>query len=117
MPRRLADQMNATSGTFDDDESEFDATGLTRAASKLVRPPGVAEADVRLECRVSNTLEIGDGGPMSCTVVFGEVVMLHAADRVLDGGRISPALLDAIGRLGGTRYATTRDVFELDRPE
>ena len=33
------------------------------------------------------------------------------------GPRIDPAELDALGRLAGTDYATTRDRFRLDRPD
>ncbi len=82
-----------------------------------VKPPRVAAADVHLECRVSHHLDLGDGGPMSVTLVFGEVVLMHIADRVLDDqGQIDAEMLDAIGRLGGADYCTTRDRFDLTRP-
>jgi hypothetical protein len=42
---------------------------------------------------------------------------MHVNEAVLnpDGG-IDPHLLDTVGRLGGSTYATTRDRFDLDRP-
>ncbi len=114
--RKLAEAMNQTSATLGRDESEFDHAGLTREPAKRVAAPRVAEADVHLECRVSHTLDLGDGGPMSTTLVFGEVVLLHARDAVTNGdGVVDTAKLDAIGRLGGSSYATTRDRFEIDR--
>jgi flavin reductase (DIM6/NTAB) family NADH-FMN oxidoreductase RutF len=117
VPHRLAAAMNHSAGSHDEAESEFDAAGLERAASVRVKPPRVAAADVHLECRVSHHLDLGDGGPMSVTLVFGEVVLMHIADRVLDDqGQIDAEMLDAIGRLGGADYCTTRDRFDLTRP-
>jgi len=53
---------------------------------------------------------------MENVVVFGEVVAFHIADDVLDGTRINADVLDAIGRLAGNDYSTTRDRFSLERP-
>ena len=107
----LAEKMNATSGSFDADASEFDIVGLTRRASAVVRPPGVAEAKARLECRVVHHFDLP-----SATVVFGEIVALFADDSIFTGDAIDPAKLDAVGRLGGLDYCRTRDRFSLDRP-
>ena len=107
----LAKKMNATSGTFDADASEFDAAGLTRCESIAVRPPGVAEARARLECRVVHHFDVGNA-----TAVVGEVVALFADDGVLSGDAIDPAKLDAVGRMGGPDYCRTRDRFSLGRP-
>jgi hypothetical protein len=43
---------------------------------------------------------------------------MHVADEVLDAhGQIDPAKLDTIGRMGGNFYSTTRQRFELPRPD
>ncbi|MEM1013033.1 MAG: flavin reductase family protein [Planctomycetota bacterium] len=116
VPHRLGEQMGASSATLARDQSEFDLAGLTREPSGKVKPPRVAEADVHLECRMSHTLDLGDGGPMSTTLVFGEVVLMHVRENVLDGdGNVDAGRLDAIGRLGGSSYATTRDRFDMGR--
>lgn len=107
--------MNASSAELDRGESEFEFAGLTPAPSTDVAPPRVAEAKASLECRVTHIIEIGEPPTMNA-VVFGEVVRFHVADDVLDGTRIDFDALDAIGRLAGNGYATTRDRFELRRP-
>ena len=118
VPRRLAERMNETSRSLGRGESEFGAAGLTVAESVRVKAPRVAEADVAFECAVHDAIEVGDGGPMSTTLVLGRVLLMHAADGVLgEDGQIDPAKLDAVGRLGGESYCTTRDRFDLPRPE
>ena len=96
----VAERMNATSGAFDRGRSEFEVTGLMPAASARVRPPRVAEARASLECVVSQIVPLGEG-PMSAQIVFGRIVLMHAAEGVLTGGQIDSAKLDAVGRLGG----------------
>ncbi len=114
---KLGERMNATSGTFDEDVSEFDAVGLTRGACEVVGVPRVAEADVSLECRVSKSFDLGDGGPMSVTLVFGEIVRMHVSDAILgDDGRADPDKLDALGRMGGSVYTRTQDRLDYERP-
>ena len=113
--RELAEAMNNTSGSFASGTSEFDAVGVGRADSERVSPPGVAASLARMECRVIHHFDIGTG-PRSATVVVGEVVLLHAADAAVTDGRFDAAALDAVGRLGGSEYATTHDRFSLERP-
>ena len=112
----LAAQVNLSSRELPEGESEVDLTGLTLLPSVKVRPPRLAESPVHLECVVRQILPIGDG-PGAANLVIGEVVVLHAADAVLDGrGRIDPHKLHAIGRLGGDYYCRTTDLFEMKRP-
>jgi flavin reductase (DIM6/NTAB) family NADH-FMN oxidoreductase RutF len=114
----LAAAMNATAGEYPPEVSEFEIAGLTPIPGTVVSAPMVAEAPIRLECRVSRTIDIGrDGAEPSNTVVFGEVVALHVAERVLDGTRIRPDELRAVGRMAGSGYTTTVDgFFEMVRP-
>ena len=103
--------MNLTAANFPPGEDEFAWAGLEPAPSKLVAPPRVARARAALECRVHSEITIGDG-----TMVFGAVVSFAVAGELLDEGAADPPRLDAVGRLGGTGYAGTREVFHLDRP-
>lgn len=109
---RLAEQMNLTSGEYDADVSEFDAAKIVSLASHLVTPPRVAEAPVSFECKLHQLVELGG----SC-LVLSRIVCIHIDDRVLNNGQIDPALLDAVGRLGGELYTTTRDRFAMARPK
>jgi len=111
----LSAAMNATSATVDPSVSEFGLAGLSAHRFGHVEAPGVAEASAIMECRVVDEKKFGEA-PMENVVVFGEVVAFHIADDVLDGTRINADVLDAIGRLAGNDYSTTRDRFSLERP-
>jgi flavin reductase (DIM6/NTAB) family NADH-FMN oxidoreductase RutF len=111
----LTGAMNRTAATLPAGESEFAAAGLTPASSEVVAAPRVAEARASFECRVVHIVELGEQ-PAINTVVFGEVACFHVDDEVLDGTRIRHEVLDAVGRMTGEEYVTTRDRFELTRP-
>jgi flavin reductase (DIM6/NTAB) family NADH-FMN oxidoreductase RutF len=111
----LSVAMNETSAEVPPDVDEFERAGLTVEELGGVDAPAVAEAKAVLECRVVNELRFGEGDPYH-VVVFGEVVAFHVDDGVLDGTRVDPAALDALGRLAGMGYSTTRDRLTLDRP-
>jgi flavin reductase (DIM6/NTAB) family NADH-FMN oxidoreductase RutF len=108
----LADAMNKSSGTFAPDEDEFVIAGLTPVMGTVVDAPMVGEAPANLECRVIEVIDIG----VETRMVLGEVVMIHVRDDALDGTRVDPEVIRAIGRLSGVSYVTTRDRFELKRP-
>ena len=114
----LAKAMNVTSGGYPADVDEFEVAGLTAVAGTRIAAPMVAEASARLECRVSRTIDIGsDPEAPANTVVFGEVLAIHVATRILDGTRILPGELRAVGRMAGAGYTRTVDgYFEMDRP-
>ncbi|MBE7463503.1 MAG: flavin reductase family protein [Planctomycetes bacterium] len=112
----LAERMNATSAEYAYEVSEFERCGLTPAPSTKIATPRVAEAPVAYECRVLEIVRVGEG-PSAGNVVIGRIEMLHVAETVLDAeGRIDPAKLDTIGRMGGEGYARTRERFDLTRP-
>lgn len=95
-------------------ESEFRLAGLTPAQGRLVRAPFVRESPVSFECRTRQVVRLGPGVPNAGNIVIGEVVLLHVRDDLIDERhRIDPAKLDAIGRMGGFGYCSTRDRFEL----
>ncbi|HWF47998.1 MAG TPA: flavin reductase family protein [Bryobacteraceae bacterium] len=117
---QMASQMNATSAEFPPEVDEFDISGLTPIDSELILPPRVAESHVQMECRLVQMVRVGEevGGGM---VVIGEVVLFHIDDRVLadperDPFTVEPSHLRAIGRMGGSTYIRTQDVFNMERP-
>lgn len=114
--RSMAETMNLTAGDFDFKENEFEIAGLETVSSQKVKPPRVAESAGHLECELIQIVHVGEG-PLAANLVIGKVVHLHVDDQVLDeDGRVDPARLDNVGRLGGTAYSTTRDRFDLQRP-
>jgi flavin reductase (DIM6/NTAB) family NADH-FMN oxidoreductase RutF len=109
-PEPLFEQINATATDFPSDMGEFDEVGIAREPSLRVAPPRVAASPVALECRLHDTLCLGNS-----TVVFGRV--LHAAireDAVVDGHpdirRLRP-----LSRLGKNEWGTMGEVRDLAR--
>ncbi|HVU18760.1 MAG TPA: flavin reductase family protein [Candidatus Didemnitutus sp.] len=116
VPFRLRDTMNQTSASLPYGESEFEKFDIPTAPSTRVRPPRVAGAPVSFECVLDRIVRIGDG-PLAGNVVFGAIKLAHVDDAVLGAdGRIDPAKLDTIGRMGGDLYARTTDRFAIERP-
>lgn len=107
-------QAVAAAEPFPYGESEFQAVGLTPVPSQIVRPPRVLEAPIAFECRTSHVLRTNPGQPAGGNVVLGEVLHVHVRDQLInDRLHIDPALLDAVGRMGGLGYCHTRDRFDL----
>jgi flavin reductase (DIM6/NTAB) family NADH-FMN oxidoreductase RutF len=113
----LADAVNLTAAELPPGQSEVDLAGLTLVPSDRVKPPRVAESPAHLECRVRQVVPVGDG-PLSANLVVGEVIAIHVDDAVIGpDGRVDPAKLRTIGRLGGDWYARSSDLFALKRPQ
>lgn len=109
----IVEPMNLTSADAPRNVSEFEIAKLTPVPSDLVRAPRVAEAAISMECRLERTIELGN--QPSCLVI-GEVVRFHIHPRVWRDGRVDPALLQPVGRLAGSWYSYTRELFSLTRP-
>lgn len=121
----LVEAMNATSGTYPHEVSEWEAVGVTAEPAAVVQPPRVAGALACLECRLTQAIPLGVGAPgtPSSTLILAEVVHFAIADGLVRRdarGRllpIDPQRLAAVGRMGGIAYTRTTDCFELARPE
>ncbi|NBT75415.1 MAG: flavin reductase family protein [Betaproteobacteria bacterium] len=111
----LAARMNLCSGDYPPEVSEFDLAQLTQSPSRLVRVPGVAEARVRIECRLREVVLISSG-PGGGALMLLDVLGFHVQSSLLESGAILPQALDAVGKMGDDAYAFTRDRFDLARP-
>lgn len=107
----VAEHMNASSASVGPEVDEFGLAGVTAVDGDVVAAPYVGEAKAALECELFEVVRIGRGA-----VVFGTVVAFHIDDDALDGTRVLPEALDAVGRLGGPNYTRTRDIFQMARP-
>lgn len=107
---RLMEQVNLTGTDYPPEVSEFDAVGLTRAPSRLVAPPRVADSPVNLECRTVGVQEFGGS-----VVVFGQVVWVAVEESVLVGDRADIRLLAPVARLGGDEWGTVGQVTDRKR--
>lgn len=112
----LARQVAAAAEELEYGESELELVGLTTAASRVVAPPRVAESPVAFECVTTQVIRTGGDAPLAGNVVLGRVVHVFIRDDLVDQRlRTDPERLAAIGRMGGSGYATTRDRFDLPR--
>jgi flavin reductase (DIM6/NTAB) family NADH-FMN oxidoreductase RutF len=112
----FAEQMNRTSAEVAPEVDEFTLSGLTPLASDLVKPPRVAESKAQMECRLHQIVRVSDK-PGGGILVLGEVLRFHVLDSLLEGYRIDPEKLNAIGRMGGPTYVRTHDRFDMQRPK
>jgi flavin reductase (DIM6/NTAB) family NADH-FMN oxidoreductase RutF len=111
----VAEAMNLTSGDYPPDVDEFDVAGLTSRPGDVEGAPLVNEAKANLECHLVRIVDLGD--PVTNSVAFGEVARIHVIESVLDGTRVLPEQLRAVGRLAGSGYVTTAEVvFHMERP-
>jgi flavin reductase (DIM6/NTAB) family NADH-FMN oxidoreductase RutF len=112
----IAEQMNRTSADVPPEIDEFVLSGLTPLASDLVKPPRVAESKAQMECKLHQIVPVSEK-PGGGVLILGEVVRFHILESVLDGYKIDPEKLNAIGRMGGPTYVRTHDRFEMQRPK
>ena len=111
----IAEAMNITAAEYPEDVNEFALAGLTPVSSDLVKCPRVQESPVNMECRLNQVIPLGSEKHQH-GLVIGEVVMMHVRDDIIDGHRINHQLLKPTGRLAGSMYCRTADVYEMPRP-
>jgi len=112
----VAEAMNATSAELPPHVDEFAEVGLTAVEGTTVPAPYVGEAKATLECKVNQIIPLGV--PPTSWLVIGDIRTIHVEDDLLDGTRVDPKRLRAIGRFAGAGYCTTVDgLFRLERPE
>ncbi|WP_368485426.1 flavin reductase family protein [Pseudoalteromonas sp. SD03] len=112
----LVDQMNQSCANYPRDVSEFDAANIQRTPSQLVSVPSAAASKVRYECKLREVITISDE-PSGGQMMLLDVVGIFLDDTVLVNGYIDPTRLDAVGKMGGDYFSTTKDKFALKRPQ
>lgn len=115
----LAAAMNASSAAAPPEVDEFALAGLQKAPGRNVAVPHVAASPVAIECVLSRIVPLTarDGTPARSDVIFGEVVGIHIAERVIVDGKLDIARLRPLSRLGYMDYAITSEVFAMERPK
>ncbi|MCC6076052.1 flavin reductase family protein [Pseudomonas sp. GCM10022188] len=108
--RDIASQMNQSSVSAPPNVDEFDMVGLTKASSRLIGAPRVAESPVSLECRLSQVVRLKDsrGEDLDTWFVYGEVVYVHIRKDLLDEGVYNTVRARPVFRGGGLS-----DYFEI----
>ncbi len=120
--RPLAEQMSQTSAMAPYGTDEFELAHLTKAPSRLVRPPRVAESPVHFECKVCDIINLKShtGIPTPAWLVIGEVVGIHIDRALLKDGLFDTFGAHIVQRAGGpTAYAEMLpgSRFDIRRPQ
>jgi flavin reductase (DIM6/NTAB) family NADH-FMN oxidoreductase RutF len=115
----LREAMNLSSAPVAPGVDEFELAGLTKAESRLVKPPRVAESPAAFECRLWQTLALPKPGRgEGYTLVIGQVVGVYIDDALIRDGRVQTGAMRALARLGYMDYAVLEPetVFQMNRP-
>lgn len=112
----LRDKIAMTSRFVDADVDEFEVAGLTKAPSRFVTPPRVAESPIHLECRYHSTITLpSNRRDTAHHVVVGNVVGVHIRDDVLTkDGKIDVLNIRPLARLGYLDYTSVTEVFSME---
>jgi flavin reductase (DIM6/NTAB) family NADH-FMN oxidoreductase RutF len=114
VPHGLGNQMSASAEELPYGESEFDLASLAQAASRTVKPPRVADSPVCFECEALQVIRLAPGVPGGGNIVIGRVLWIHARDGLVnERHHVDPAALDALGRMAGITYCSTRDRLDI----
>jgi len=97
---------------------EFELAGVTKAPSKLVKAPRVAESPVHFECLYYQTLRLPGNRPIGTVdIVIGKVMGIHIKDEfITPDGKLNVLKIRPIARLGYYDYTIVESIFEMIIP-
>lgn len=107
----LVKQMEICAIKFGPEVDEIAEAGLTTVPGLNVRSPRILEAPAALECKRYMTLELGHAREIILGEVLGVFVREDAVDR--ESLHVDQVKMDAIGRMGGHTYASTKEQFDI----
>ncbi|MGG1676465.1 flavin reductase family protein [Neobacillus sp. NRS-1170] len=111
------EKINITSATPPANESEVELAELSPTSSEKISVPGIKEAQIRFECILEHSLELGgNNSEPSCDFIIGRIVQYHIEPELYEKGRINQEKLGAVSRLAGNDYAKIGEVFTIKRP-
>ena len=113
----LRNAVNITSEEFERGVDEFEQAGLSKAPSRQVKPPRVAESPIHFECRHIQTIRVPGNSPMGTVdLILGRVVGIHISDAVLHDGKVDIASIRPLARLGYFEYCSVERAFKILPP-
>ncbi len=111
----IVEQMNAAAAEVSPEVDEFALSGLTALPSERVKPPRVAEAKAQMECKLHQLVVVSEE-PQGATLVLGEIVRFHVQADLVKRFHVDPMALKAVGRMAGSGYCRSTEMFDLERP-
>jgi flavin reductase (DIM6/NTAB) family NADH-FMN oxidoreductase RutF len=97
---------------------EFELAGVTKAPSRLVKAPRVAESPVHFECRYHQTIRLpGNSAIGTVDIIIGQVIGIHIKDEFIQpDGKLDILKIRPIARLGYYDYTSIESIFEMVIP-
>ena len=115
----MVQQVSLSSCEFAKGVDEFEKSGFTKQASSIIKPPMVAEAKIKLECKVVEVKSLGEQGGAG-QLVIAEVLFMHVDESILNDDKtmIDQTKIELIARLGGDWYCKTNkeNLFQVPKP-
>ncbi len=97
--------INETAAPLAYGDSELSRTELSLLTSTTIKTPGIKDAKMRFECKLSQMILLGDVLD-GANLIIGEIVTYHIDDSIYEGNfKINPHALQAVSRLAGNDYA------------
>ena len=111
----LREAVNKSAEELPHGVDEFAHAGLTKLASRLVKPARVAGSPIQFECVYLNSLRFPGVPPMgTADVVFGRVVAVHIDDEIITGdGLIDVLKIKPLARMGYYDYTYVDNQFQM----
>ena len=112
----LMDKMNTSAAAFPPEVDEFEAAGLTKAESVLVKPYRVAESPVQLECKYVQTIRLpGTSSVGTADIIIGKVVGVHIKDEfILADGKLDMLKIRPLARMGYSDYTYVDKIITIE---
>ena len=114
----LREAMNRSAQQVPPEVDEFELAGVTKAPSKLVKAPRVAESPVNFECRYHQTIRLpGNSVIGTVDIIIGQVIGIHIKDEFIQpDGKLNILKIRPIARLGYYDYTSIESIFEMIIP-
>jgi flavin reductase (DIM6/NTAB) family NADH-FMN oxidoreductase RutF len=99
--KRYIDQMLRCAAKYQEGVNKIQQAGLGWYTSKIVTPPRIREASAWLECKVTESKELGDH-----IAIFGEVLEAEAKDGIIKDGKVDLSKINPVLHISGSEFAT-----------
>ena len=110
----LSEKMVLTSAELPPEEDEFEVAGINKKNSVDVKPPIIKEAQIAMEGKLYKHIEVGNS-PGDMMLI--EIIRIHIDDSILDErGKPDVTKIDPLARLGGRKYASLNEAWDIVRP-
>ena len=114
----LREAVNLSAQQVPPEVDEFELAGVTKAPSRLVKAPRVAESPVNFECLYHQTIRLpGNSRIGTVDIIIGLVIGIHIKDEFIQpDGKLNILKIRPIARLGYYDYTSIESIFEMIIP-